>query len=117
MKTTVSKDIREGEEGGLLHAQLCYLDLHQYNERKSEEMGEVPRQMQDPLEMGKEHACGAQAAALAHTGEVDCCNLSFSVQVCKKWFHILVSEHQGDRSVAYAQPGPGGFPRALRPGV
>lgn len=35
-------------------------------------------------EEGKEHPCGARAAALMPTGDVDSCNFSFPVQVYEK---------------------------------
>lgn len=40
MNETVSNHVYQGDEGGLLPAQLRYLDLHQDDERKSGEMGQ-----------------------------------------------------------------------------
>lgn len=42
MKETVPNHVYQGDEGGLLPAQLCYLDLHQDDERKSGETGQGP---------------------------------------------------------------------------
>jgi len=74
-----------GGKRGLPPAQLHYSDLHQDNERKSGETGQgPPPYSRTHTEEGKEHPCGARAAALMGTGDMESCNLSFSVQAYER---------------------------------